>query len=250
MAPTLLEKLNALLESSSAKNAEAIKRLLAQGVESFEDLEGLVSHDDEDLAVIAIWALGHVGGKRHAPGLLKVLESERSGAWMQTAVSLSQLSSKRTLRPLIDMLEDASPERRTAAVYALGFTDFIEKEVRDEVSAKLGDLLADTQQPESLRALAAEGLGNLHEQGDKRTRVFKTAASVLLHALHGKSAEVRFWAAFALGKMRVKSSLDGLKKLARNDDTVIPGWWSIAEEARDAITLIEGGQPAARVPRR
>ncbi|MBW4422551.1 MAG: hypothetical protein KME13_25620 [Myxacorys californica WJT36-NPBG1] len=48
--------------------------------------------------------------------------------------------------------------------------------------------------------------------------------------------------------MRNKQFLK-LQEIVESDTTVVPGWWTVGEEAEDAITLIRGGERPLRQPR-
>jgi len=60
---------------------------------------------------------------------------------------------------------------------------------------------------------------------------------------------VRFWSAFALGKLRSRRAVAHLRDLL-TDATGVPGWWSVGEEAFDAIEVIEGRTPPERTRNR
>ena len=64
------------------------------------------------------------------------------------------------------------------------------------------------------------------------------AFGVFIEALQAPEPEVRFWSAFALGQLRDRGALPALERLATTDRAVVPGWWAVTEEARDAITAI------------
>lgn len=57
--------------------------------------------------------------------------------------------------------------------------------------------------------------------------------------------EVRFWAAFSLGTMRARQARAALAGLV-DDDKVLPGWWSVGEEAADALDAIAGRESPDR----
>jgi hypothetical protein len=57
---------------------------------------------------------------------------------------------------------------------------------------------------------------------------------------------VRFWSAFALGSMRYHAALPVLRKLAAGDTASFGNWWTVGEEASDAVDWIEGHEPPGR----
>jgi HEAT repeat protein len=89
--------------------------------------------------------------------------------------------------------------------------------------------LADTSEDPRVRGFAAEALTG---PGDRR------AVPGLIAALADPSAEVRFWAAFALGELGDPAALSALRQLAQNDQAALPGWRSNSDEAAAAIESI------------
>jgi hypothetical protein len=49
--------------------------------------------------------------------------------------------------------------------------------------------------------------------------------------------------------LRTTAAVPLLRKL-KTDTTSVPGWWTVGEEAADAIETIEGRQPSERVARK
>jgi HEAT repeat protein len=97
----------------------------------------------------------------------------------------------------------------------------------------------------------AEGLGNMFggcfsKPGEQASR-YDEAGQVLIGLLDDPSPEVRFWAAFATGSLRYHPALPALKQLARTDTAWFGGWWTVGEEASDAMDRIEGREPPERV---
>jgi len=115
------------------------------------------------------------------------------------------------------------PDTRRFAAYALGNFD------NPRASTALREVLANQSEQPAVRAMAAEHL--VYE---------KSAIPDLLAALRDRSREVRFWSAYALGEGRVQRALLPLRRLT-SDRALVPGWWSVAREARWAIATIEGG---------
>ena len=48
---------------------------------------------------------------------------------------------------------------------------------------------------------------------------------------------------FALAKAGSKMAVPKLLELAAKDHTMLPGWWTVAEEAADALLRMEGKEP-------
>jgi hypothetical protein len=64
----------------------------------------------------------------------------------------------------------------------------------------------------------------------------------MIDMLKDPNAEVRFWSAFGLGKLRTTAPVPLLCGLTA-DTTLVHGWWTVGKEASDAIDFIEGRSP-------
>jgi HEAT repeat protein len=151
----------------------------------------------------------------------------------EVAKGIPRLQSRRTVRTLLDILQSATTdqEHRVAAAYALGFS-FDSRAV-----APLSRILGDRVQGARLRGYVAEALGYL---GDV------TAVGALIRALSDPSAEVRYWAAFALGQIGDRRALPRLRKLAASDTGRIPQFGSVRDEAAAAIDHIKNTKSESR----
>lgn len=168
--------------------------------------------------------------------LLKLLSSADEEERWEAAKALTQ-RGKRALRGCVRIVnQHNSHPGRLQAVYTVSSLFDLES-----LDFLLG-LLADRSEEPEIRAQAAEGLGNLCHFMDRRLRVYHRASSALRKALGDKHAEVRFWAAFALGCMREKNALALLDTLAASDQELCPGWWSVAQEAADVALYIRTGE--------
>ncbi len=49
--------------------------------------------------------------------------------------------------------------------------------------------------------------------------------------MNDSESEVRFWACFTVGAIRVSDVSLKLRVLAQTDDAVVAGWWSVGKEA-------------------
>ncbi len=72
--------------------------------------------------------------------------------------------------------------------------------------------------------------------------------TVILEALDDTDAEIRFLGCFAVSAIKIEAALPRLNILAQTDNAIVEGWWSVGEEAADAITSINGGDPPLRQP--
>ena len=191
-----------------------------------------------------IKALEELGSKRHASLLLELFESSKRDLVLliEAAKALQCLESKRTIAPLLRFAhQGVTIEQRQAAIIALTWCN------DSDVGVSLSEIVADHRAPSSIRGEAAEVTGQNLVFARKQTRDFKLAGERLIAVLNDRSPEVRFWAAFALGLMGCRMALPALRKLKRSDKALLKGWWYVAEEADDAIAMIEGRDPKARV---
>jgi HEAT repeat protein len=169
---------------------------------------------------------------------------------MPSAIALSLLESKRPTRHLIALLLDPqrASEQRYAAGYALGFTSCALRDSR--VTDTFSSVVQDRHIPANVRGVVTEGLGNMFGgcfggPGDQESR-YEEAGQVLLDLVHDPAPEVRFWAAFAAGSLGYRPALPVLEQLAHTDAAYFGGWWTVGEEASDAIDRIEGREPPER----
>jgi HEAT repeat protein len=232
-------------------NPQIVAALEQLGTTQPKDVVELVQTPDDAIAQKACWLLGQFSDKRYSQALLRVLSGDRSALWMPSAVALSLLESKRPTRHLIALLLDPqrAGEQRYAAGYALAFTSCALRDPR--VTDAFVTVVQNQRVPSNVRGVVAEGLGNMfggcfNGPGDQESRYDETG-QVLIGLLHDPAPEVRFWAAFAVGSLRYRPALPALKQLASTDTAWFGGWWTVGEEASDAIDRIEGREPPARV---
>jgi len=233
--------------------ASTLERL---GVSDPNDLIPLLQSSNRRLAATACSALGYTRKKAYSTVLLTVLKGKRLSLWMPAAVAISQLESKRTIRSLIQLMLDPSrsARQRQAAAYALSFTWSALADARymSSIGEAFVTILQNGHESPGLRGQVAEGLAYLHgpcagAPRDRRRRAYREAGQLLITALGDPAAEVRFWAAFALGSMHYRAALPVLRKLARTDKERFGNWWTVGEEAADAVDHINGGPLPIRI---
>jgi HEAT repeat protein len=220
-----------------------------------DELILLLQSKNRALAAAACIALGRTGRKIHAPLLLSVLSGKRRSLWRPAARGLSMLESKRALQALIRLLLDRSRPagQRTAAAYALAFTwsGLADPRYAGPIGEAIASVMVDSSASPSLRGQVAEGCAYLYGPcagGTPPDRlIYERAGQILIAALGDSSAEVRFWSAFALGSMRCRAGLPALRKLARTDKAYFGSWWTVGEEASDAVRRINGKPVPFRV---
>jgi HEAT repeat protein len=128
---------------------------------------------------------------------------------------------------------------REAAAYGLRELDH-RKFDRYRMIAPLTEVVEDKNEEPSVRGTAAESIGSALMYPDRRRKAYRQAVSTLIEALRDESPEVRFWACYSLGVMRVSAALDDLRRVAATDTAMYPGWWFVRDEAADAIGNILG----------
>ena len=154
--------------------------------------------------------------------------------------NLPRLSAKR----ITDVLDEAKyVHNREAATYALSW---LHRKDRTESLQALLHIFNDTNENPSVRGQALEGLGI--QRPTPRHKLWRDIERSVLDGLKSDAVEVRFWACYAAGTLRMKSALPQLQELAQNDPTIYPKWWRVSEEAVDAIEWIHGRNTETRVP--
>jgi HEAT repeat protein len=234
-------------EGVSRQSAESgAHALIRAGVNSIPALVSLLENNNASTSLrsTACWFAGRLGQKRLAPALLVAFRSEDVSLTRQAASDLSLLRARRVLPALIsELLSAPAPEVREAAAYALrGY--FFEQHIDNRILAALIRVVGNPDEHPGVRGQAAESLA--------RSRS-KRACNPLIRALSDPSAEVRFWAAFALGQIRCQAALPHLRRLARSDRRRLRGWWTVSKEAADAINQIRygpGGGPRPKQRKR
>lgn len=101
---------------------------------------------------------------------------------------------------------------------------------------------------EKVRGQALETLGMSFFARKNHYCLRKKIEQVVVKALSDESSEVRFWACYASGELKIKNALPKLQHLAKNDTKDWGQWWYISEEAEDAINWIYGKHTEARIP--
>ncbi|EKQ66571.1 hypothetical protein OsccyDRAFT_5056 [Leptolyngbyaceae cyanobacterium JSC-12] len=224
--------------------ASKIKALESLGFASRKD--GWIDSLDLEKAQTACWLIGRIGNDQDADSLLSILSGQRRELWMQAAASLSLIATQRHLIPLLSILATSSdPAQRNSVVYTLSFLSA--SQVTPEVIRVLTKVAANQVEAPSVRAQALEGLGN-NLSYELAANLYQEAVTVIIEALDDSEAEVRFWACFAVSAIKIEEALPKLEILAQTDNTIVEGWWSVGEEAEDAITLMNGGEPPLRKP--
>ena len=146
---------------------------------------------------------------------------------------------------LLELVRYGTDDRAEVAAWAFAFGE-IPEHLRIDTLKSLLDVLPDTGRPHEVRGGVAEAIAEQLEFSDETDPLRRAAEAVLIALLQDDSAIVRFWAAFALGKLKTERALPALEALT-DDDAPVPRWWTVGEEAADAIDWIEGRVPPGRV---
>ena len=243
------------LRKNQSENDEVTSTLKRLGVSDDLDVIPLLKSPNSRRAAMACFVLGRAK-KAIAPFLFDVLMGKRPSLWMPAAVALSQLESKRMIRPLILLMLDASrsARQRQAAAYGLSFTwsGLADPRHMPAVGDAFVTVVQKQDETPGLRGQAAEGLAYLFgpcagARHDRSQLAYRKAGQELVTALSDPSAEVRFWSAFALGSMRYQAALPALQKIARTDKEMFSNWWTVGQEAADAVDAIKGRERRVRV---
>ena len=145
---------------------------------------------------------------------------------------------------LLELVREGTGGREQMAAWALAY-GVPARLIPDTVQSLL-DVLADGERPAELRGQVAETVADQLEFSENTDPLRHRAEATLLQLLDDASPIVRFWAAFGLGKLRTRAALPALQALT-GDETPVPRWWTVGEEAADAIEWIEGRVPPERV---
>lgn len=142
----------------------------------------------------------------------------------EAAKEIWERDDPRTLRSIVRTLKHGKRAlNRAAAAYALNLMHG-----RTAIAA-LEKTVQNKQERPKVRGQAAESLAQNHRASSHR---------VLLQNLQDPSKDVRFWCAYSLAEMGDTEALVGLRKLAKEDQRVVKGFWSVSSEANWAIRKI------------
>lgn len=230
--------------------AQEIETLEKQGFQSRN--AAWIESLNSELAISACWLLGKSSDTADADLLLKVLAGQRRDLWMQAATDLSLVANADHLKAMVSMLETSQdPQRREAILYGLAFAFSAETAVEAQVTNAFIHIANQPHERPLVRAQAFEGIANHLGVTDADAdllpaSIYDRAAEVTLKCLTDVEPEVRFWACFAAGQLRLHQAIPQLQQLAQHDPAIAQDFWSVSEEAEDAITLIQGHSPPER----
>ena len=99
-----------------------------------------------------------------------------------------------------------------------------------------------------VRAQALETLGTSSTARKSFHKLRAKVEKAVINALSNEYAEVRFWACYAAGQLKMENALPKLRELVANDTKDWGRWWLVSEEAADAVDWIYGRETEPRVP--
>ncbi len=149
---------------------------------------------------------------------------------------------------LIELAGRAEPDRAQMAAWALGVGE-IPRHIRSVAVRALLDVVVDATRPGAVRGQAAEAAAQQLAFSDHLDPDRMETESCLIDMLDDPKASVRFWCAFGLATLRSTAAVPRLRELMA-DTTLVPGWWTVGQEAADAIDISEGRLAPERVGRK
>jgi HEAT repeat protein len=162
--------------------------------------------------------------KARAKNLIARLNGRSSVEVYEAAKEIWERDDPRTQRAVIRTLNRGKRAmNRAATAYALDLMHG-----RAAIAA-LERTVQNKQEHPKVRGQAAEALAGNHRASSHR---------LLIQNLQDPSKDVRFWCAYALAEMGDSNALAGLRKLAKEDQRIVRGFWSVSREANWAIRKI------------
>lgn len=170
----------------------------------------------------AAHALGIIGGEAAAQVLIRHLDDPVSDVRAAVASAIGRVCDPTKIPALLPLLSDEDPDVRRAAAGALG-------RIGDPVAAApLAEALVRPEQPVLVRrALAAAILRAPHPD----------AQPALLRALTDPDAQVRGYAAEALGHVGNEAAHDALASVRTDQSALLKG--TVGDRAARALVLLE-----------
>ena len=226
------ESISARLQHSDPVR-EALKRLASQGLVRPDVIKAMATNDKTPLdsridAVTVVLAMER-GGEEV---LSRLLDTEDRTVFVEVLKVIATLHTNWALPELMIRLKTcANPEKRALFAWALAAYPNA-----DDVESLLREMMA-TDHDATVREHAIESLG-----------AFKSdeATNALLSVLETGTATERFWSLYSLGNIARPETTNAIRKHLQ-DHTVIPGFGTISEEARKALTKITNrGKPDNR----
>ncbi|MDT4966331.1 MAG: hypothetical protein QOJ64_1068 [Acidobacteriota bacterium] len=179
--------------------------------------------------------------------LLSNLRNGDSGKAFDAGKALLRMSPM-PIEEVIEILREAEGvHNRVAAAYAVSW--MCGKYPKSHSTLAAAALLEAFNNPTEDVAVKAQALEGFASQTPRRgTKLWREVEAAILSALSEESVEIRFWACYAAGSIKLRSALPKLKELSEQDTRVYRGWWRVSEEAEDAIEWVHGRKTEDRTP--
>lgn len=224
--------LDQLPEDTARATRQHIHLLRQAGIGSVEGLAATVKNPASEsiIELAACDLLGRLGDsyRRSAEAVADLFArtEERELLW-ESAKALALMNAGYMADVLLTHLDSTDSRRAAAAAWTLGRLG------HPSSVEPLRAVLRKTGTHHDVRAHAAEALGCLGS---------REAVTDLVAALGDSTAEVRYWAAFALGQIGDPGALPALERLAQSDHRAVGSSGSVADEASRAAELIRMGR--------
>jgi HEAT repeat protein len=186
---------------------------------------------------MAVSVLGWIGGRGVVHTLTELVSAldETSGTRQAASIALGEIGGRKAVEALLGVLRvGGDPDVQVVAANSLGMIG------SSRALESLIRIMGDRRHEAAVRGSAAEALGHLRDR--------RAVPALILAAFEDESAEVRYWATFALGEVGDKWMLPVLEHLAATDDVGSAGWGTVRDEAVAAIDRIRSGFGWQRQP--
>jgi HEAT repeat protein len=249
---SIVKRTRGLDEDARTIVQDRIDLLRAAGVKLYSELLMLFQdplHPVEQRLAASV-VLARVGDRKVVPIMTRTLKDAPIQLRRSILSDLPLLADRRAIRPMIEALKtDTDKEVRTIAVSSIVSLALILKFIHNPANSRkyldenrvvgtLTRILRDHLEDPGLRGVIAKDLGHLDNPG---------VIEPLRAALDDPSAEVRYWAAYALGYQRDQQALPALEQLAASDSALVRNLGSVSASAQRAVEVIRQRPDATQV---
>lgn len=213
---------------------DAVGRLRGAGYDSVECFFREIP-EEQRLRELVAYILGFTNSRRFVPVLVE-LEPFGGTVRFEALRSMARLGGRRAFERLREwLLSHPDPQCRYEAAYALNLM------ACERAYSTFVKVAGDSEEFGEIRGQALEGVAGLVIGLERRSVRYGRLVARLSELLESPSPDVRFWACFAAAAANCTPLLPALRKLV-SDQEVAWCFWSVGEEAEDAIAMIETGR--------
>jgi HEAT repeat protein len=175
---------------------------------------------------MAVWLMGAFDFHEAIPSLMELVEDKVASVRWAAILLLGRLNAQGAIPSLTKAfhLKDQDHSSKMVTLHALGTIG----------TAEAGEFLAKVAQDKTehseVRGQAVESISDLNDG--------KVYVPLLLELLRDESADVRFWAVFAMSHLGSAEHIPILEDIAQNDGGIVPKWGTLHNEARETIEII------------